>query len=63
MKKRKYLKRFVKYIHRTYKNKIVALAMIALSALSMLWTKDATALVFISLIAIPLFFVGENYIQ
>ena len=50
------------YFKRTAKNKIVAVALLAITLLPSIIDKDGTALVFIALIAIPLFFAKKNYI-
>lgn len=45
------------------KNKVYALILIGLGWLSILPDRDGTFLVFISMIAIPLFFSKENWIN
>lgn len=63
-KKRTYKKRFIKYLRRTYKNKIVALILMGLMALTApLLDGDWTAVIFISFIAVPLFFTNKNWIM
>ena len=54
---------FAKYIRETYKNKLVAILLIAIGVFIMLLTNgDATILTFTSIIGIPLFFSKKNYI-
>lgn len=52
-----------KYLKRTLKNKLLALALSALGCLHFSWSNDATVIVFISLIAVPLFFAKRNYVN
>lgn len=61
-KKSVYGRKFVKYIRRTFKNKVVALAMIGLGVASRMLSDDATFLVFMLIFAIPLFFARKNYV-
>lgn len=53
----------IKYIKRTWKNKVVALAMMGLGYLSTFIDGDATGCVFLMLFAIPLFFERTNLID
>lgn len=53
----------MRYLKRTWKNKIVALSLAGVGYLSTLIDGDGTAFIFILLIAIPLFFAKENFIQ
>lgn len=46
-----------------YKNKLVAIALIAIGLLVMFLVGDATFLVFVMIIGIPLFFAKKNYIS
>lgn len=46
-----------------YKNKLVAIALIAIGLLAMFLVRDATFLVFAMIIGIPLFFAKKNYIS
>ena len=46
----------------TIKNKIYALVLIGIGALSILPENDATAFIFFCLIGVPLFFAKENWI-
>lgn len=47
----------------TIKNKIYALVLIGIGALSILPENDATAFIFFCLIGVPLFFAKENWIM
>lgn len=62
MKKRKMYKRFKRYIRRTYKNKLCALALIILGLLTVFIEYDATFFIVTLLIGIPLFLEKENQI-
>lgn len=62
MKVNKYIKGIVRYLYRTAENKIIALVLVLGSLIPMMIDGDATALVFMSMIAIPLFFANENCI-
>ena len=50
----------IKYLRRTWKNKVGALALMAVGYLSTFIDNDATAFVFLMLLAIPLFFAKNN---
>lgn len=65
MKKKmiKLVKKFVLYMIETFWNKVIALAMIFIGMLPVFIDKDATALVFISFIAVPMFFARTNWIE
>ena len=54
--------RFERYIRRTLGNKICAIAMIAIGGLVTKLSGDATALVFLSMLAVPMFFAWEQWI-
>ena len=56
------IKRFARYIHRTFKNKLCALALIILGVLTTNIEGEGTVLLFLSMIALPLFFSDENWI-
>ena len=45
------------------KNKVYAVGLMGLSALLLLLENDATALVIVSFIAIPMFFAKENWVD
>ena len=53
----------IKYLRRTWKNKAVALALAGIGNLSTCIDGDATAFVFLLLVAIPLFFARRNHID
>ena len=53
----------IKYLKRTWKNKVAALGFAALGYITIGIDNDATAFVFILLFALPLFFATENYID
>lgn len=50
----------IKYLKRTWKNKVAALAMALVCYLSTFIDGDATAFVFLLFIAVPLFFYGKE---
>lgn len=57
------MKRFVRYIRRTFKQKLYALALAGLGALTAVVSDgDATAFVFMLLLAVPMFISKENWI-
>ena len=56
------IKRFARYIHRTYKNKLCTLVLLTLGVLTTKIDGDGTVLLFLSMIALPLFFSDENWI-
>lgn len=47
---------------KTLKNKLYAVVLLACGGVSTLVADDATALVFIGMIAVPLFFAKENWV-
>lgn len=53
----------IKYLRRTWKNKAVATAIAFVGYLSTFIDGEATAFVFLMLIAIPLFFTRKNFID
>lgn len=61
-KSAKYKEAFVKYIRRTLKNKVVALALIIIGLILRDITGEATALVLMLMFGIPLFLAKRNYI-
>lgn len=65
MKKKmiKFVKRFVLYMFETFRNKVTALGMILCGMVPVFIDKDATALVFIGCMAVPLFFARTNWIE
>jgi hypothetical protein len=54
--------RFFNYLYKTWKNKVMAIAMMICGALGLLVVDDATALVFISFIAVPMFFSSKRWV-
>lgn len=50
----------IKYLKRTWKNKVVALGLMQLGYMTTGIENDATAFVFLMLIAVPLFFAKNN---
>lgn len=58
----KYIRRFVNHIRKTYKNKLLALAMLVLGALTIPLENDLTAFILIAMFAIPAFFAKENWV-
>ena len=54
------IRRFVRYIRRTWKNKLLALAMLVIGIVSMKLTNDGTFLVFVLMTFGPIFFANEN---
>ena len=50
----------IKYLRRTWKNKVAALAMAGVGYLTIGIDNDATAFVFVLLIAVPLFFTRKR---
>jgi hypothetical protein len=57
------VKKMIKYLRRTWKNKVAALAIAFTGYLSTFIDGDATGFVFLMLIAVPLFFARKNYID
>lgn len=47
---------------KTWKNKLCAVVLLACGYLGVLIEKDATALVFLAMFAVPLFFAKENWV-
>lgn len=60
-RKQKARKNFVKYIRRTWKNKLIAIAAVSAGMLGVVLEKDATALVFMMFIAVPMFFSSRDW--
>lgn len=60
-RKQKAKERFFKYISKTWKNKLIAMAMICTGMLGVMVEKDATALVFMMFIAVPMFFSRRDW--
>ena len=54
----------IKYLKRTWKNKLVALTLVGIGWLSIGICNDATAFVFVTAVfGIPLFFAKRNYVM
>lgn len=56
------IRRFVRYMEETAKNKLYAIAMAILGVLVTIVAGDATALMFLLFVAVPLFFAGKNVV-
>lgn len=55
--------RFIRYMRRTWLNKLVAVAMGLLSLLSVIVSEgDATFFILMSLITVPMFFARESWL-
>ncbi len=50
------------YLKRTWKNKVAAVVLMAVGCLSMKVSGDGTALLLLTMLAMPMFFAKENYI-
>lgn len=56
--------KFMRYIRRTWKQKICALALILIGIVSAIVSGgEANALIFLGFIGVPLFFAGTNYLD
>ena len=58
-----YIARVVKYMRKTYRNKLVAMGLLIPGVLAEMITNDGTALIFLMVFAIPMFFTNKNCIQ
>lgn len=56
------IRRFVNYIHRTYKLKLIVLALLLIGYISMKISNDGTFFAFTIIFFGPLFFVKEKWI-
>lgn len=54
--------RFVNYLYKTWRNKVTAMVMVAIGMTGLMMDKDATLLVIMSLIAVPMFFSNKNWL-
>lgn len=63
MNKKIFTNKIKRYFKRTYENKLVALALIALGFMSISFERDATFLVMTLIFGIPLFFDKKNWID
>lgn len=59
---RRFIGTFIEYMIVTYANKLVAIALIGLSCVPILLDGDATIMIFMLIVAIPLFFSKRNWI-
>ena len=50
------------YLKRTWKNKVAAVVLMSVGYISMMLDGDGTALVLLTMLSMPLFFVKENVI-
>lgn len=57
------MKKFWAYCYKTRKNKLAALLMMLVGLIALVVDKDATMLIFVSIISIPMFFTDENWIS
>lgn len=53
----------IRYWRRTLKNKLYAIALLAIGAVPVIIIKDATLLILLAFIAVPMFFSNENWIM
>lgn len=60
-RRQKAIKNFVKYMRRTWKNKLIAITAISAGMLGVVLEKDATALVFMMFFAVPMFFSSRDW--
>lgn len=56
------VKHFIRHMKETYKNKICAIAIIALGMVPIIIEGDATATVLLWMFAIPMFFARKSWI-
>lgn len=61
-KTEKYIRKFVRHIRRTLRNKLYAIALIMVGIILRFISNDITFLVFTLLIGIPMFFSNKNWI-
>lgn len=57
-----YIKLFARHIRRTFKNKICAIALIVVGVITRNMTGDATVLIVMLMLGIPLFLTNRNHI-
>ena len=60
-RKMKARQNFINYLRRTWKNKLGAIFMIICGMLGVVVEKDATALVFLLMFAVPMFFSKRSW--
>lgn len=56
----RYIRRFVRHIRKTWKNKLAVLILLAIGIVSAKMTNDGTFLVFVLMAFGPIFFADEN---
>lgn len=61
-KNRKRRRSFMMYMQDTYKNKLTAIVLMAISIVPILLDHDATLFVVMIVFAVPLFFAKDNWI-
>lgn len=61
-KRQRAMTSFIKYIHRTWKNKLIAVGLVCAGMAGVVLESDATALVLMLLLAVPMFFSSKNWI-
>lgn len=60
-RKQKAKEGFINYLCETWKNKLIAIALVCISMVGIAIEKDATALVFMTFIAVPMFFSSRDW--
>lgn len=58
----KCIRKLASYMRRTFKNKLCAIALVIMGVLAMKLSGDATFLVLIAMIGVPMFFMNKNCI-
>lgn len=56
------VKRIKEYLKKTWKNKLVAIALVLLGYISTLVDGDGTAFIFLLIVALPVFIVDADFI-
>ena len=60
-RRQKAMERFFKYMRRTWKNKLIAIAIVCAGMLGVAVEKDGTALVLMLFFAVPMFFSRRDW--
>lgn len=60
-RRKRAMRRFIKYLHNTWKNKLMAMFMVFTGMMGVMILDDATALVFMLFIAVPMFFSRKDW--
>ena len=60
-RKEKAMRGLIRNLSKTYQNKLCAIAMLLMGMLGVVIESDATALIFLALIALPMFFSREDW--